>query len=425
MSTQLSTTEYNKALTYKIGEKCLCYHGPMIYEAKVSENYKGGEGAYELEKSSYMVRGDIPCKLILIPFDKQILKAQIFEEKHPESNETGPHYLIHYKGWKNTYVWSYSDYTGSSWDEWVVESRVLKFNEANLSKQKQLKTAFSQNKTKASAGAAASSIGSITPTPGRKSATDPAYVSPEKSKKRKRELFDKNDLIKRQKLALFDLPEPLKALLVHDWECINKSQLLVPLPRSPTVQNIIVDYKLHLQEKHGEIGDETEEVLKGVKLYFNKSLGGRLLYQDEREQYREMRNKYEAPVDYVDIYGAEHLLRLFVTFPEILNQTLLNDEILEMLKELIVNFININSPELSSTISVVLMDDVLGHHTKKFTPNHKSLANVYATTKKDKLPRHPNKPFSWTIVLDLSLDGFFEFIKNKHHQIYIRRNDTR
>ncbi|CAG8446294.1 1764_t:CDS:2 [Ambispora leptoticha] len=286
MSTQQSTTENNKSLTYKVGERCLCYHGPMIYEAK-------------------------------------ILKAQMYEEKHPESNETGPHYLIHYKGWKNT------------WDEWVVESRVLKYNEANLNKQKQLKTAFSQNKNKASSGAA-SSTGSITSTPGRKSAIDSAYGSPEKGKKRKREMFDKNDLIKRQKLALFDIPEPLKALLVHDWECINKSHMLVPLPRSPTVQIIIDDYRHHLQERRGEIGDEKEEVLKGVKLYFNKSLGGRLLYQDEREQYREMRSKYEAAAD---IYGAEHLLRLFVTFPEILNQTLLNDEILEMLKELIVDFI--------------------------------------------------------------------------------------
>ncbi|KAJ2303608.1 Esa1p-associated factor, partial [Coemansia sp. RSA 2704] len=40
--------------------------------------------------------------------------------------EPGPHYFVHYKGWKQT------------WDEWVDESRALKFTEENLAKQKAL-----------------------------------------------------------------------------------------------------------------------------------------------------------------------------------------------------------------------------------------------------------------------------------------------
>ncbi|GBN86987.1 Mortality factor 4-like protein 1 [Araneus ventricosus] len=63
------------------GEKVLCFHGPLLYEAK--------------------------C-----------LRAQI-RDKHMK-------YFIHYSGWNK------------NWDEWVPECRVLKYNEANLQKQKEL-----------------------------------------------------------------------------------------------------------------------------------------------------------------------------------------------------------------------------------------------------------------------------------------------
>lgn len=69
-------------LKFTEGERVLCFHGPLIYEAK--------------------------C-----------IKGQVKEKT--------PRYLIHYNGWNK------------NWDEWVPESRVLKFNEANLMKQKELR----------------------------------------------------------------------------------------------------------------------------------------------------------------------------------------------------------------------------------------------------------------------------------------------
>lgn len=69
-------------LKFAEGERVLCFHGPLIYEAK--------------------------C-----------MKGQVKEKT--------PRYLIHYNGWNK------------NWDEWVPESRVLKFNEANLMRQKELK----------------------------------------------------------------------------------------------------------------------------------------------------------------------------------------------------------------------------------------------------------------------------------------------
>jgi mortality factor 4-like protein 1 len=53
-----------------------------------------------------------------------------------------------------------------------------------------------------------------------------------------------------------------------------------------------------------------EEVVAGLKLYFNRALGAMLLYRFERQQYTDLRKKFPKK-EMSDIYGAEHLLRIF------------------------------------------------------------------------------------------------------------------
>lgn len=75
----------------------------------------------------------------------QILERQWMEDDDPNELQ-GPHYYVHYKGWKNTYV-KCSLLDGStidkeySWDEWVHETRVLKYTDTNLKLQQRLKDA--------------------------------------------------------------------------------------------------------------------------------------------------------------------------------------------------------------------------------------------------------------------------------------------
>jgi len=95
-------------LTYEMNERVLCYHGPLIYEAKV-------------------------------------LKPPVVhtEETAPPSGP-GPYYFVHYKGWKQTYVWRHHLLNPPTWlffcrwDEWVPVSRLLKYNEQNIATQKTL-----------------------------------------------------------------------------------------------------------------------------------------------------------------------------------------------------------------------------------------------------------------------------------------------
>ncbi|CAB4441732.1 unnamed protein product [Rhizophagus irregularis] len=259
----------NKEFHYQQGERILCYHGPMIYEAKILEA----------------------------------------DNKHPKTNLSGPHYLIHYKGWKNT------------WDEWVSEGRVLKFNDANLAKQKNLEESLSKK--------------------GRSTVKKPAQeTTAEKGKKRRRDtLTDKDESVKKPKINI-PVPDPLRAILVQDWENIDKSSLVVPLPRKPSVKDIISQYRTYRNKKGGQESDGiANEVIDGVQFYFNKCLRSRLLYTSERQQYRGIRNKFEQ-LDNSQIYGAEHLLRLFVSFPQLISNMNLAEDTLDTLKYHLSDFLN-------------------------------------------------------------------------------------
>lgn len=84
------------------------------------------------------------------------------------------------------------------------------------------------------------------------------------------------------------------------------------MPRDPCVSKILSDYKEKLKSESDKSGlmaeDIVDQVIDGIKLYFDKACGNILLYRFERSQYSEIKEKGG---EMSDIYGAEHLLRLF------------------------------------------------------------------------------------------------------------------
>lgn len=109
------------------GERVLCFHGPLIYEAKA-------------------------------------LRCQVTKDKQVK-------YFIHYAGWNKKYVKKQANqyalrnqyansfyFTVNSWDEWVPENRVLKYNDANVQRQKEV------SKLHASAGSAKNKKGAVAAT---------------------------------------------------------------------------------------------------------------------------------------------------------------------------------------------------------------------------------------------------------------------
>ena len=57
-------------LPFTVNERVLCYHGPLVYEAK-------------------------------------ILKTEMWDETNTKLAGVGPHFFVHYKGWKQTCVCRY------------------------------------------------------------------------------------------------------------------------------------------------------------------------------------------------------------------------------------------------------------------------------------------------------------------------------
>lgn len=119
------------------------------------------------------------------------------------------------------------------------------------------------------------------------------------------------------------MPDRLKSLLVDDWENITKNLQLVQLPSAQPAGVILDEYFKFATSTGNRNSTETdilEEVIAGLKEYFNKSLGRLLLYRFEREQFYDINTRIEKATDKLaakpltDIYGGEHLLRLLGKF---------------------------------------------------------------------------------------------------------------
>jgi len=78
------------------------------------------------------------------------------------------------------------------------------------------------------------------------------------------------------------MPDHLMAFLVDDWENVTKNNQLVPLPAPKSVATLIADYtayqKTQIPEGSPEV-DVLDEVMAGLKEYFEKCLGRILLYR--------------------------------------------------------------------------------------------------------------------------------------------------
>lgn len=277
------------------GERVLCFHGPLIYEAKcIKTEYKDGHNK---------------C-------------------------------FIHYNGWNK------------SWDEWVEEDRVLKYNESNLQKQKDLKKQHGKDRSKK---------GKITkPKPEkesaekRKIATEPQAVPVEQKKRRiKADLTVENEESFLSKVEVkIDIPLELQPVLVDDWDLINRQKQLYHLPARKSVEEILADYmKFYEKEKGSDSLSTIVEMVEGIKEYFNVMLGSQLLYKFERPQYGEiMENNPERTMS--QLYGPPHFLRFFVRMGAMLTYTNLNEKNMKVLIahfDELLSYIRSNSASLFHT----------------------------------------------------------------------------
>lgn len=123
----------------------------------------------------------------------------------------------------------------------------------------------------------------------------------------------------------FPIPPLLRKQLVDDWEYVTKDNMLISLPRKCTVSAVLEEF-CQSKAKGGVIHPSWRGVADGVRGYFNEAVRPVLLYRPEMEQLEALQRNGKLPTDLADLYGPEHLLRLFVKLPGLLSKPNLDED---------------------------------------------------------------------------------------------------
>ncbi|XP_068939772.1 mortality factor 4-like protein 1 [Petaurus breviceps papuanus] len=287
---------------FRVGDQVLSLHGSLLYEAKCLRVAEAACGSASEAKAGSLT------------------------------------YLIHYMGWSK------------NWDEWVPASRVFEYSETNLRHQSELLAAHQARlppakkgrgglRTRKTPGLQQRGAGCPGPVPEvlgageGPSTSQGGHPGPQPAGRRKRVRAEPRTAEQEAGSILpdvkVDIPEELKPWLVDDWNLVTQQKQLCALPARKNVEAILQEYA----EARAAPGDEAfaaVEVVAGIKEYFNVMLGTQLLYKFERPQYAELLAAHpDVPLS--QIYGAPHLLRLFVRIGAMLTYTALTERSLALL----------------------------------------------------------------------------------------------
>ncbi|AQZ18649.1 EAF3 (YPR023C) [Zygosaccharomyces parabailii] len=300
---------------FEVGGRCLAYHGPMLYEAKILRVWNPSTECVSLLQDG---------KEISVSMNK---KDEFSEEEKglmtvPEALAGQECYFVHYQGWKST------------WDEWIGLNRIHEYNEENLAlKQKLLEEAKELKKQQQESK--------------RRKEGAPRRGRPPESGKAPsgRSSSHSGDSGKSGSHAVsgattagttplpqgsapkitLHIPVKLKSLLVDDWEYVTKDKKVCKLP-SPTftVEQTLQEYEIGTssQLESPALQSQLSEYCLGLRLYFERSLPLLLLYRLERLQYEELLQKEKySNLSVLQIYGPIHLLRLISALPDLMAST--------------------------------------------------------------------------------------------------------
>lgn len=244
---------------YKVGDWVLGFHGDLLYKAKVLKKKDGPTPALH-------------------------------------------QYFVHYLKWSRR------------WDEWVQPGRLMPFTDENAELAKKLAEEYREQKkrSKSQSSSASSSSGG-----------DDDSAAGGGGKRRRKEEVPEDVTDKEVRCTLqFKLPATLKSKLVDDWTQVARKHCLISLPASPTVRELLNEYVEAKSRKSSNVR-AVEDLVTGILVYFDRALPTVLLYRYERPQYKREKDKAGGQLVPSDVYGGEHLMRLFIKLPGLLSHSML------------------------------------------------------------------------------------------------------
>ncbi|EDK37461.2 hypothetical protein PGUG_01559 [Meyerozyma guilliermondii ATCC 6260] len=293
-------------MSFRPNSRVLAYHGPLVYEAKVLRVHEKNKSYVEDEEGKH-----IPAE----------------QSSVPQSLIDVDTYYVHYKGWNN------------KWDEWVPNSRILEFNEQNLKIQQKLRDAQKSVHSKSKKG---NQTNSNSPAPeNAKKRSGGEITAPKRGRPKRRQ-----ESTKYNEVYIPMRPE-LKHILVDDWEYITKDHKLLTVPARVPVSQILKQFSAANSGGSDEDDHMIHEYVNGLEIYFNRCLSLMLLYKVERLQYLELRKEHDNFAA-ADLYGVEHLLRLFASLPGLLAQTTMDGPSLSTLISQSVDFLDYITENMDS-----------------------------------------------------------------------------
>ena len=163
------------------------------------------------------------------------------------------------------------------------------------------------------------------------------------------------------------IPQELQHWLVDDWDLVTRQKQLVPLPRKKTVHHILQDYVQSVVDNpNGVRPGVAAEMTQGIKEYFNVMLGTQLLYKFERPQYGDLLNDMPNK-SMCEIYGVEHLLRLFIRLGSALSYSNFDEKSMQFVVLCIQDFLNYLSREADALFSLDYINATLEYHRRATT----------------------------------------------------------
>lgn len=284
-------------------------------------------------------------------------------ESHPPKKEAkvfkgapGKCYFVHYAGWPK------------SQDEWIRSERALECTPENIEKMKQQQAVANakfreddkrkdkkrkmghhqpsdkpakKHKPEPKVNIKLESKGERDGTPAKTTSKSTSKTSSKERSKAIKEVTPEIPLDIQQDTIPYSIqihvPERLKRVLVGDWELVTHARKLVALPRPISVAMILEEFKKWVYDLQPEIKghsgkqENLDDFCSGLKQYFGHALGMMLLYRYERNQYFRLRHG-KHDFDASEVYGAEHLLRLYVTMPALLAQTSIDQASMSYIK---------------------------------------------------------------------------------------------